>query len=169
MIHIRLCALDTIHHAAFNKLESTLPNEFIVHSQVHLQVRSQVHAWICSQGRSQLDSMTLPACLTICSEVSCQDALKYTPGHALKDTLNRTRWHTPSLPDLRSQVSSQGHSQLHSMAHSQLAWLHDPHSTRWHTPSLLNYMLPSKLSRRSEAHSRACSQGRPQLHSMEHS
>jgi len=119
MIHIRLCALDTIYHAAFNIPETKLPNAFIARSQVHLQVRSQVHSRACSQGRSQFDSMTLPACLTIRSQVSSQDALKHTSGHALKDAPNCTRWHTPSLLDLHSPVSSQGRSQLHLMAHSQ--------------------------------------------------
>jgi hypothetical protein len=29
MIHMQLCALDTIHHAAFNKLETQLPNALL--------------------------------------------------------------------------------------------------------------------------------------------
>ena len=40
---------------------------------------------------------TLPACCTVHSQVSSQDALNHTPEHALKYTLNYTRWHTPSL------------------------------------------------------------------------
>jgi len=133
MIHIRLCALDIIHHAAFNKLESTLPNAFIARSQVHLQVRSQVHSRACSQGRSQLDSMTLPACLTIRSQVSSQDAPKHTPGHALKDAPNCTRWRTPSLLDctLPSKLSrrSQAHSRACSQVHSQEARHSQSHLT----------------------------------------
>ena len=37
---------------------------------------------------------TLPACLTVRSQVSSQDALKHTPEHALKYTPNCTRWHS---------------------------------------------------------------------------
>jgi hypothetical protein len=29
MIRVQLCALDTIHHAAFNKLETKLPNALL--------------------------------------------------------------------------------------------------------------------------------------------
>jgi len=29
MILVQLCALDTIHHAAFNKLETKLPNALL--------------------------------------------------------------------------------------------------------------------------------------------
>jgi len=40
---------------------------------------------------------TLPACLTVCSQVSSQDTPKYTSKHALKYTPNCTRMYTPSL------------------------------------------------------------------------
>jgi len=100
---------------------------------------------------------TLPACLTVRSQVSCQDApkyteyvLKYTPGHAPKEAHTCTRWHTASLldctlPNQRSR-SSQVHSwassqvcfQLHSMAHSQPTWLYSSKYTfkREDTPNL---------------------------------
>jgi len=42
---------------------------------------------------------TLPACLTVRSQASSQDALKHTPDYALKYTPNCTQWHTPSLLD----------------------------------------------------------------------
>jgi len=42
---------------------------------------------------------TLPACLTVRSQVISQDALKHTPKHALIYSPNCTRWHTPSLLD----------------------------------------------------------------------
>jgi hypothetical protein len=61
--------------------------------------------------------------------------------YALKYTPDCTRLYTPSLLDLRSQVSSQD------------ALKHTPNCTRWHTPSLLDYTPPSSLPRRSQVHS----------------
>ena len=90
MIRMRLRALDTIHHAAFNKI----------------------------------------------AKCNLLHALGYTP--------DGTRLYTPNLLDLRSQVSSQ--------------------DALKYTPGT----LPSTLRVRSQVHSRACSQGRPQLRSMEH-
>ena len=40
---------------------------------------------------------TQPACLTVHSQTSAQEALKHTPEQALKYTSNCTRWYTPSL------------------------------------------------------------------------
>jgi len=40
---------------------------------------------------------TQPACLTVHSQTSAQEALKHTPEHALKYASNCTRWYTPSL------------------------------------------------------------------------
>jgi len=40
---------------------------------------------------------TQPACLTVHSQTSAQEALKHTPGHALMYASNCTRWYTPSL------------------------------------------------------------------------
>jgi len=100
---------------------------------------------------------TLPACLNVRSQVSSQDAskyteyvLKYTPGHAPKDAHTCTRWHTASLLDYilpnqrsrssqaHSRASSQVHFQLHSMVHSQPTWLYAPKHTlkREDTPNL---------------------------------
>jgi hypothetical protein len=74
---------------------------------------------------------TLPAYLTIHSQLSSQDAPKYTeyvlkctPGHAPKDAPTCTRWHTASLlyctlPNQRSR-SSQAHSRARSQVHCQL-------------------------------------------------
>jgi len=105
---------------------------------------------------------TLLACFTVRSQVRLHDALKRTPGHALKSTPNCPRQHLPACLTVRSQVCSQD-----ALKHTPENALNDaPNCTRWHTPSLLNCTLPSKLSRRSQAHSRACSQGHYQLHSM---
>jgi hypothetical protein len=158
---MRLCALDTIHHAVYNKLETkppnalhstlrsmlrstdctrlhtpslldcTLPSKFSRHSQVHLRVRSQVHLRV---------------------------ALKYTLEHALQYAPNCTRWHTPSLlgctlpsklsrrsqvhlrvrSQVHSRACSQVSSQLHSMAHSQPTLLYAPNKTlmKQDTPNL---------------------------------
>jgi len=106
--------------------------------QMHFIARSQVHSWLHSIAHSQ------PAWL-------------YAP--------NCSRWHTPSLLDLRSQVSSQdapkytlstlpstppstfsracspGRSQLHSMAHSPPAGLYAPKQAL----KMLSSILPSML------------------------
>jgi hypothetical protein len=92
-----------------------------------------------------LDS-TLPACLTIRSQVSSQDAPKYTPS---------------MLPSTPSTFSSTLPG-MHALKDA-------PNCTRWHTPSLLDCTHPSKLSRRSKAYTRERSQVHSQLHSMTHS
>jgi hypothetical protein len=112
--------------------------------------------------------MTHPACLTLHSQVSSQDApkytkyvLKYTPRHDPKVAPTCTRWHTTSLLDctlpstllrcsqvhgvcsqVHSQACSQGCFHLHSMAPNQLAWLYTA------KPALkkLSRTLPSTLS-----------------------
>jgi len=38
MICMRLCVLDTIHHAAYNKLETKMPKHIIAHSEVRSEV-----------------------------------------------------------------------------------------------------------------------------------
>jgi len=109
-----------------------------------------------------------PSLLDLRSQLSSHDAPKYTPGHALKDAPNCTRWHPPSLLDYTlpsklsrrsqaySRARSQIHSQLHSMTlpacltirsqvHSPDAPKYTPNCTRWHTPSLLDYTLPCML------------------------
>jgi len=62
---------------ALKKLSSTLP--------------------IALDDTPSLHDYTLPSQLTSCSQVHSEYVLKYTPGHALKDAPNCTRWHTPSL------------------------------------------------------------------------
>jgi len=86
---------------------------------------------------------TLPACLTVRSQASPQDALKHTAEHALKYTRNCTRWHTPSLLDctLPSKISR------YSQVHLQVPLKYAPNCTRWYTPSLHAAMPPSTLSR----------------------
>jgi len=85
---MRLCALDTIHHGAFNKLPNglhcTLPSKLSRCSQVHTEYAPST---LPSTFSSTLPSMlsrtlltaldgTLPICLTVRSRVSSQDALK---------------------------------------------------------------------------------------------
>jgi len=163
MIRMRFGALDSIHHIAYNKLESKLPDTLhctlpstllialdytlpacltvcsqflsMAHSQSvwltlssELSRRYQVHSRACSQRLFQLHSIAH-------SQPAWLYTPKYTPGHALMDTPNCTRWPTPSLT-VCSQVSSQDalehtpehalNSQLHSMTHSQPAWLYTP-------------------------------------------
>jgi hypothetical protein len=173
---MRLWALDTIHHAAFNKAAKCTslhapkyalkytpdctqlgtPSLLDLRSKLSSQdapkyTASTLPSTPPSSFSSTLPGMpprtlplaldnTLPACLTVRSQVSSQDALKYTeyvlkytPGHAPKDAHTCTRWHTASLLDctLRNQRSrssqahsrarSHVHSQLHSMTHSQPA------------------------------------------------
>jgi hypothetical protein len=157
---MRFCALDTIHHTAYNKLESKLPDELhcTLPSTLLIALDCTLIAYLAI--RSQSLSMDTPSLLDLRSKVSSQDSPKYTPGHALKDAPNCTRWHTPSLLDctLPSKLSrrSQAYSRARSQIHSQL------HLTT--PPSLLDCTLPNKLSRRSQAHSRAHSQVHSQLH-----
>jgi hypothetical protein len=132
MIRMRLCALDTIHHAAFNS-----------------------------------------------KTAKCTSS--HTPKYGLKYTTDCTRLYTPSLFDLRSQVSSQDapkHTSEYAPKYTSeyvlkytpgYALKDAPNCTRWHTHSLLDCTLPSKLSRCSQAYSRARSQIHSQLHSMTHS
>jgi len=133
MIRMRLCALNTIHHGAFNKVETKLPNT------LHCTLPSKL------QDAPKYTPNTLPS-----TPLS-------TFSSTLQDAPNCTRWHTPSLLDYtllsklsrRSQVSSQD-----ALKHTPENALKDtPNCTRWHTPSLLDCALPSKLSRRSQAHS----------------
>jgi len=103
MTHMRLCALDTIHHAAFNKLETKLPNALLC----------TLPSMLWSTLLIALDC-TLPACLT----------------YTLK-TLPSTLWvrsqvHLQVRSPVHSRACSEGGSQLHSMAHSQAAWLYAP-------------------------------------------
>jgi len=91
---------------------------------------------------------TLPACLTILSQVSSQDSpmytckyvLKYTPELALQDAPNCTRWHTPclldcTLPSILSRCSQNAlkHTPKHApkctlKRHNtpNLTWLYTP-------------------------------------------
>jgi hypothetical protein len=85
------------------------------------------------------------------SKVHSEYVLMYTPGHALKDAPNCTRWHTHSLLDytLPSKLSrcSQVHSEYVLKYTPGHALKDAPNCTRWHTASLLGSTLPSTLSR----------------------
>jgi len=204
---MQFCSLDTIHHIAYNKHESKLPDALhctlpstllialdctlpacltvrsqllsIAHSQSawlalwsKLSRHSQVHSQACSQRPFQLHSMAH-------SQPAWLYAPKYTPGHALKDAPNCTRWHTPSELDCTLPSKFSRRSQAHSRAHSQLPialddtlpaclTLHCQVSSQdapKYTPSTLPITPLSTIL----VHSRACCQGRSQLHSMAHS
>jgi len=158
MICMQLYELDTIHHAAFNKLGTKLPNA------LHCTLPSTLWSTLLIELDCTLPVCSQPAWLTLPSKLSRRSqvhseyapkytseyVLKYTPEHALKDAPNCTRWHTPSLLDCtfpsklsrrsqaHSRARSQVHSQLHSMTHSQPAWLYAPKYTlkREDTPNL---------------------------------
>jgi len=126
------------HNPALRKLSSTLPSTF------------------CSTLPIALDN-TLPACLTISSEVSSQDSVKYTPS-TFSSTLSGILSMTLPIPlngifpaclTIRSQTSAQ-EALKHTPKH---AFQYTPNCTRWHTSRLLDHILPSKLSRRSQVHS----------------
>jgi len=156
-------------------LDCTLPSTLSRHSQAHSRACSQVHSQLHSMAHSQrawlyapkyalntlsitlpiaLDD-TLPACLTIRSEVSSQDALNDTSEHALKHTPNCTRRHTPSLLDntLPSMLSrcSQSHSRACSQVHSQL------HSTTLLAYRALHSQVHPQEARHSQSHLTICS------------
>jgi len=135
LTRLQLYACDFVRWILYTTLHTT---NLKVGCQMHFIACSQVHSWLHSIAHSQ------PAWL-------------YTPNFA--------RWHTPSLLDLCSQVSSQD-----SPKYTPRYALKDSFNcTRWHTPSLLDCTLPSKLTRCSQAYSQAHSPIHSQLHSMAHS
>jgi len=133
--------------------------------QMHFIARSQVHSWLHSIAHSQPAWLYTPNCsrwhtpslLDLRSQVSSQDAPKYTPGHALNDAPISSRWHTsqPAWLTLSSKLSrhsqvhsracSQRRSQLLSMAHSNLAWLYALKMLSSTLPRMLSRMLPTAL------------------------
>jgi len=104
----------TSHHILDIMLGTTILNascqmHFDTCSQVHSNIHSGLHsiapfqpAW---QYAPYCSLWHTPSLLDLCSEVSPQDApkytskyiRKYTPRHALQDAPNCTRWYTPSL------------------------------------------------------------------------
>jgi len=97
---------------------------------------------------------TLPAYLTVHSEVSSQDALKHIPEHALKYTPNCTRLHTPSLLDYMSPSTlsrrSQVHSEYASKYTSQYILMYTPGHALKDLPVPLDSTLPACLTIRSQ-------------------
>jgi len=89
------------------------------HCQMHFiarsQIYSEVHSWLHLIVHSQPAWRTLQSKFTRHCQVHCEYppkdtsayVLTYMPGHALKGAPKCTRWHTPSLLDLHSRVSSQ--------------------------------------------------------------
>jgi len=133
MIRMRLWALDTIPHAAFNKTAKCTslhaPKYALKYTpdctRLYTPSLLDLHSHLSSQDAPKYPASTLPttppssfsstlpgmlprtlplaldstqpACLTLHSQTSAQEALKHTPGHALKYASNCTRWYTPSL------------------------------------------------------------------------
>jgi len=125
-------------------LDCTLPNQLSGCSQAHSRARCPVH--------SQLHSMTLPACLTIRSQESSQDAPKYTlssSSSTLAGILTRT------LPIT-----------LNCTIPSCLTFA--PMSALKTLPRTLRMRFKVHLWVCSQVHSQACSQGRSPFHSMEY-
>ena len=147
---MRLCALDTIHHTAFNKTAKC--------TSLHAPKYALKYTPSLFDLRSQVSSQDTP-------KYTSEYILKYTPRHALKDAPNGTRWRSPSLLDYTLSRKLSRRSQVHSEYTPKYtskyvlkytpghAFKDAPNCTRWHTPSLLDCTLSSKLSRRSQAHS----------------
>jgi len=118
---------------------------FIVRSQGHLQVRSHVHSRPCSQGRSQLHSIThfQPAWLTLPSKLSRMLPVALDGTFPACLTI-RSELHSMALPaclTVRSQVSSQMTPKYTSES------LSSP------LPIVLDGTLPANLALRSQVHS----------------
>jgi len=138
-------------------LPRTLPLRSIVHSQPAWLYTPKPALKRLSWTLLSMLSSTLPialddtllAYLTMRSQVSSQDApkytvyvLKYTPRHAPMDAHTCTWWQ-PACLTVHYQTGT--HADLkHTPGH---AFKYSSNSTRWYTPSLLGSMLPSTLSR----------------------
>jgi hypothetical protein len=122
MIRMRLWALDTIHHAAFNKTAKCTslhaPKYALKYTPSLLDLRSQLSSQdapnytvstLPSTPPSMLSTIlpgmlsrtltlaldgTQPASLTVNSHTGTQEAPKHTPVHALKYASNCTQWYT---------------------------------------------------------------------------
>jgi len=121
MIRLRFCALDSIHHAVYNKLECKLPDA--------------LHCTLPSTPLKYTPDCTglhIPSLLDLQSHVSSQDTPKYTPS-TLPSTLRSTPPSTFSstLPSVLSRtlpIALDGalprklsrHSQAYSRARSQI-------------------------------------------------
>ena len=162
-----------------------------IHFIVRSQVCSEVHSCLHSIAHSQPAGLYVPNCsrwhtpslLDSHSQVSSQDAPKYTPS-MLPSTPSTFPITLPSMISRTLPIALDGTLPacltVCSQVSSQDALKHTPeHALKYtialdDTPSLLDYTLPSKLSRRSQVHlrvrsqvhSRACSPGCSQLHSI---
>jgi len=181
---MQLCVLDTTRHAAFNKLETKLPNT------LHCTLRDTL--W-----RTLLIALdcTFPACLTYGPKQALK-SLPSTPPCTFSSTLPRMLTRTlpivlegtlPACLTLRSRVSSQDalkHTPEHALKHTpEHALKHTPDCARLYTPSLLDLRsqvssedapkyitskLPSTSPSTYSSTPPAYSQGCSQLHSMAH-
>jgi len=136
-VHSQVSSQDALNCTRWHTpglLDCTFPGTLSRRSQLHSMAHS-LPAWLYARWSAlktlpiALDD-TLPAFLTVRSQVSSQAALNHTPEHALKYTPKCTRWHSPSLLDYtlpstlprRSQVHSQEarHSRSHLTVYSNV-------------------------------------------------
>lgn len=104
MIHMGLCALDSVHHAAFN---STVQCTLLHAPKDAFKTLSSTLPSTHSISLPIAHDDTLLACWTIHSQLCTQDTLNNAPKQALNYTSNCTWWYTPSLFDysLESKLS----------------------------------------------------------------
>jgi len=163
---MRLCVLDTIHHAAFNKTDiwaSLHPPKYDLKwttdcTPLYTPSLLELCAQDSSQDAFEYTLSTLPSTPLSTSSSKLPNALDDTPcllDYTLQSKLSRhSQVHLRVHFQVHSWVCFQGCSQLPSMGHSQPAWLYTPkhalkdssNCTRWHTPSQLGFTLPSSLS-----------------------
>ena len=170
MIRRRFCALDTIHHAAYNlkaccqmhfiaccTLPSTLWSTLLIALGCTLPACFTIRSQLLSMAHSQPAWLTLPSKLSKRSQVHSEYApkytsvyvLEYTPGRAPKEAPNCTRWHTPSVLDytLPSKLSrrSQEHLWVRTQVHLRVALKYTPEYVLKYTPNCTRWHTPSLL------------------------
>ena len=92
-VHRLACSPGRSH---LYSMAHTLPGWLYAPTPALKKLSSTLPSTLSSTLTIALDDI-LPACLTIYSQVSSQDAPKYTPRHALNATPNCTRCPAPSL------------------------------------------------------------------------
>jgi len=171
-IHTRLCTQNTLKNAPKHTLNYTSNcTWWHTPSLFDYSLQSKLSGTLLRILSSTLPIAlhdTFPFCLNRHSQVSSQDAPKYSLS-----TLPST---PPRMPQVHLQLCSQvpfwacsqGHSQLHSMAHSQPVWLYSPKEPFKILPTTLQ--VCSQVHQvRSQVHLQACSQGWSHSLSMAHS
>jgi len=155
---IQFCALETLHHAAYNKLDGKLPDElhFMLPSTlwctflIVLDCTLPACLTVCSQLLSMALSLPawliLPSKLWWCSQVNSVYAPKCILSRTPLGMLSRTlliALHSslPSCLTVCSQVIYQDtlkYTAKHALKYT-------PYCTRWHSLSLQGHTLECKL------------------------